>query len=281
MKNISFKDYLQIDAISASDILNFQRTPRDFARQKGLIEGAVQRRTEAMDKGTRIHTMVLEPDEFWFRYVVEPDRDDNGIPVRKEAIDGSMRKTSEGKKFLEEFEKRHQDKQIISSKEMAEISTAVSAIMDNSQASRLLKGAICEASLVWNREGVSCKGRPDAFNNGVLIDLKTTRDLSPEIFEAESYRRKYHQKQAWYLEGLKENGVDISRICLITISNDECIVRDMDSELITRGQEANTRTFNKLREHLDKNEWPSWPEVMPLGIPAWAMVDLNFEGDFS
>lgn len=279
MKNISFKDYLRADAISASDILNFQRTPRDFARMKGLIEGGIAYESSAMRMGTMVHTHILEPDEFWDRYVVEPDCLPNGDKIRRKASDGSLRKTSEGKAFLDDFNQKNQDKELITPQEMEQIARAARAVMANSEATQLLKGALIEQSLFWSNKGINCKGRPDAVNNGVLIDLKTCRDITPQAFEAESYRRKYHQKQAWYKQGLQMAGVEINRVTLITLCNDECIVRDMGDELISRGEEANARTLDRLMECLTKKDFPSWPEIIPLGIPSWALVDLFNEGD--
>jgi hypothetical protein len=269
---IPFEEYLRIDALSGSDIVNFSRTPADFL--KGRTIG--KEKTAAMRKGTLLHCLVLEPQEFKKRYCIEPTHLPNGEPMRKPAIDGSMRKTKEGKAYYLEWEAENAHKICVSQADYNEALIQKGAVHLNPDAVRLLKKCTFkEAVLEWEFEGIKCKGQVDAFCPGLLVDLKTTANVEPDKFEADAYKRRYHQKMAWYKLGLEACGYVTNETAIISVCYDECIVRPMTDILLERGHDFNMKALEKYRECVKADSWPGWPSSVPMGTPQWAMFDNN------
>lgn len=266
---VPFNDYLAIDALSASDLVNISRTPRDYLKGK-----MPRKRTENMLLGSLLHCMVLEPTIFESTYLVEPTHLPNGEMIRKPAVDGSMRKTKEGKAHLEEILSGLNGRILIPKSVRDEADEMVSAINENKEALALLKNAHCEQIVLWDKQSVKCKGQVDAYKDKTLIDLKTTSKIEPALFEADSYRRRYHQKMAWYKEGLEANGIEIRDVFLISVSASECIVRHMTDDLLERGRQFNEQAFEVFNKCKKENFWPSWPEKLSLGIPGFALIDF-------
>lgn len=272
--NLSFEKYRAMDGVSASDIYAATRTARDFLKLK---TGQTKYDPEAPHfvLGTMVHALVLEPGSFYDLYCIEPSLDDEGQALRQPAKDGSMRLTKQAKAFLESFNEKNKGKLYVTAKMAREAHEMKEAVMRNSAAVAILKDMEPEVSLTWTHGNVKCKGRPDGVAGSTLVDLKHTRDITPSAFTTASYRLGYHQKEAWYKWGFEQNGVAIDDIKLIVVAGDECIVRPMLPELIERGHEQNMRALARLSDCIAKNEFPGWPEEIPLGFPAWAAIDMN------
>jgi hypothetical protein len=45
-----------------------------------------------------------------------------------------------------------------------------------------------------------CRGRPDATGSGIVLELKTTSDVRPNIYRAHSARMLYHAQAAMYVD---------------------------------------------------------------------------------
>lgn len=79
------------------------------------------------------------------------------------------------------------------------------SIMAHPAASALLKGSgVAEASVYWTdpATGELCRCRPDWWRaDGVIVDLKSTEDASPEGFAKSLVNYRYHVQAPWYLAG--------------------------------------------------------------------------------
>lgn len=79
------------------------------------------------------------------------------------------------------------------------------SIASHPAANALLTGeGVAEASVYWTDEatGELCRCRPDYWRrDGVLVDLKSTIDASPEGFAKSIANYRYHVQAPWYLEG--------------------------------------------------------------------------------
>ena len=62
-----------------------------------------------------------------------------------------------------------------------------------------------ETAITWEIGGVSCRGLIDGTIDGLLMDLKSTRDASPDAFAKEILRMKYHAQLAFYYDGMLKN----------------------------------------------------------------------------
>src|SRR5690242_11863355 len=62
MPNLSFSDYLAIPAISSGALRGLHTT------SPAHVKASDFERTEAMDKGSALHTLILEPEQFPNRF---------------------------------------------------------------------------------------------------------------------------------------------------------------------------------------------------------------------
>lgn len=81
---------------------------------------------------------------------------------------------------------------VMAAQEMAQ------AFRESSVARNLFPGAFCEASLFWDKDGISCKARLDLLAQTYVADLKTTRSLAN--FQNDALGYGYHRQGDWYLD---------------------------------------------------------------------------------
>ncbi len=74
-----------------------------------------------------------------------------------------------------------------------------------------------ESAATWTYGGVDCKGLIDGMVDDRIIDLKSTKDSSPLAMTQEILRLKYHGQLAWYVEGWRKNGVNITGASIIAV----------------------------------------------------------------
>lgn len=152
--------------------------------------------TQAMVVGSATHCYILEPEKFDRRYRVGPVVD---------------RRTKAGKEEWKAFEDslvRDDGKPIkaITEAEMGGIVNMKNSIDAHPLAGDLFKNGIAEETIVWNDSTTGClmKGKLDwrRPDEKLIIDLKTTKDGSPEALSRSMFSYRYHTQYALYLDGV-------------------------------------------------------------------------------
>ncbi len=92
------------------------------------------------------------------------------------------------------------------------------SVHSHNEAASLLKGAMFEVSVFWTdpETGLECKCRPDILGSE-LADLKTCVSARSDKFRKELFDRKYDWQDAFYCEGLNENGLAHNRMVFIAV----------------------------------------------------------------
>ena len=94
---------------------------------------------------------------------------------------------------------------VLSPDDLAQLHAMRDAIRAHPAASALLSGdGMAEASVYWTdpATGELCRCRPDWWRkDGIVVDLKTTIDASPEGFAKSLANYRYHVQAPWYLAG--------------------------------------------------------------------------------
>jgi hypothetical protein len=150
------------------------------ARAAQIDEDPAQRLAQAL------HALVLEPARFAREYLVL-DRD-SPAPSAEELPDALERRTW------------------LASGEYARLAGAHEAIRAYPRAplARLLDEGMKELSIYWSDElGRRWKARPDCFTAEVVLELKTTGDVSPRAFARTRRRFGYDLKAAHYVEAVR------------------------------------------------------------------------------
>ena len=170
--------YHAAPGISKSDLDQLHRSAAHYMTSHDLPH----EETPDMRIGTALHCAVLEPERFMKTYTtVEGDR-------RTKAVRDQIKAYEErGCVFLTETE-------------MAMVMAMRDSVMDSPNAVTLFQGAHSELSVFAWHDDILVKCRPDIWNesHGLLIDLKTTTDASPEGFAKSCRRWRYHVQDAWY-----------------------------------------------------------------------------------
>jgi hypothetical protein len=182
--DLSFEDYVQIDAINNTILKMFrERTPM-HARYYQLHG----RETQCLAFGRLAHVMLLEPDKVDQLYAIGPDVRRNAN-AWKEFADTAE---ADGKTPIKRAEYD----------EALAIANAVKA----QRVYGLIRRGHSEVTLVWDDKetGLRCKARLDYEHKeeAILIDMKGLTDASPQHFnEKDGYNFGYFQQAAMSSEG--------------------------------------------------------------------------------
>lgn len=216
--------------------------------------------TDAMDMGTLLHALVLEPDTFLDRVAI---------------WDGDKR----GKPFTE-FEAANAGRIIIKPAQHTALARMRDSIMDHPQARALVTGkGMREATAIFNaRAGLRGKARIDFLNTeqDMLVDLKTARTCDPRAWtRTAAVPLKYDVQQAWYQAAFYAVLKRECRMAFVVVENCDrhrCRVFTLPPEPIDACLVAIAPLLDQWAEALQSGVYPDLPINDPTEVewPAWA-----------
>lgn len=185
--NLGDSEYRKIDALNASLLKQFRRSP--LHALTALTQPSLP--SKAMQLGTAVHLALLEHDRYLHELQIGPSNDRRTKAWQEwDAVTLSpLKLTPEESLSVEKIRESIRNKL-------------------SGTALKLLTGkGTNEASVVWCdvRTGTYCKARADRITRigkqPVLIELKTARDASPRAFARACREFSYDIAAAWYLRG--------------------------------------------------------------------------------
>lgn len=251
-------DYDAIDGVNYSTLKHIAKSPLQY--QHALCRGFPD--TPSKFRGTAAHVAVLEPSRFVKEFAV---------------FDGPRR----AGKAWEAFQAENAGRTILKEDEFETAMKIRDAVRSHPVAARYLRKGITEAALVWDdpETGVRCKGRPDFITDDhVIVDLKSTRDITPWSFGRDAYNMAYHVQAAFYSDGYEQVAKfqDV-RAVIIAVEQrapHDVVVYTLDDEVIGIGRDAYRGMLARLVECEKARDWPGYsPVEVPLKLPAYAMPD--------
>jgi len=142
---------------------------------------------------------------------------------------------------------------------------AIDSVMRNRRARALLElPGLCEHSIFWQHPSLDLflRARLDKYcqvGNGVVLDLKTTADPSPESFPFKCLDYAYHLQAAAYMWGVEEVlGVRPDAFAFIVVGNTppfNCHVYQPDDEFLTVGYTRMADALHDLDRRLKSGDW--------------------------
>jgi hypothetical protein len=259
--DVAFEDYLSWDAVSSHDLMLVDKSPAHYAAAKERPS----KPTDAMRFGTAAHAWILQPDEAPDLVMVAPKVD---------------RRTKAGKAAWAEFEAESHGRTIVSEEEARTLAMMAGAIQDSPAARTLLQRAkIREASALWQIGETWCRARPDALDpNGLIVDLKTSQDASPDAFARTAATFKYHLQAAWYIDGLHAAGVTPEQTAFAFVVIEKTPPHSvgtyvLDAESLDLGREMYTEALSKYTDAREMGVWGGYTSsyrVETLSLPRWA-----------
>lgn len=241
--------------LSNSTLTHFLKSPAHY--QAHLRSERID--TPSMILGRAIHQAILEPKRI------------ESLAILPE-ID---RRTKEGKAIYQDFLDRNPGKTIIKKEEFDIVKGCVDSVYSHGLASDFLSGAKVEQSILFEIDGVKCKSRIDAYNNGVLIDVKSTADDSrPGVFSRTMNTYGYHRQMAFYTMACKAVGLPVEKRIIIAVEKDDPFavsVLEIDPNAYWKGEQEVLEGVAYFKKCLESDKWPSYEEVVHLvGLPAYA-----------
>lgn len=257
---LSFDEYLALPGEHYSAVKEIHRSPLHYFSRTRPDD------SDALRIGRAIHAYVLDPGS-----------------VNVVRFDGIRR----GKSW-DEFKARHSDAVILKPDDLDMVERMRDSVVSHPHAKALLADGSGEVTLQFELDGVPFKSRIDWLaSDGTLVELKTTRDVHPRVFEREYARRLYHAQAALYWLGLRENGIDCRNIKCIAVDKNppyEVVVYRVDQETAEAGARLVYGWIARLKECQETGAWPGVDagEIVDLRIPDWAITeglpDVEMEG---
>lgn len=258
---MTFDEYLQIDAVSASGLKAMRKSAREYL----YVTTQGRKATRAMGLGTGTHAAIFEPERFAREYVV---------------WDGDRR----GKAY-DAFCEAHPNEVILKRGEYDLCCGMRDAARSHPVAGPLLAPP-GEAEKVWRwvdeETGLDCKSRTDWWRSGLLADLKTSANIDARMFAATVYRLGYHIQAAHYRAGLAANGIaEVPPFTIIAVESSpphDVAVFELDDDFLYRGEVDRAVLMAQVSASRLTRLYPGrYPEPSTLSLPAWAVE--SDEGD--
>lgn len=256
-EDISNADYHAAPALGSTSLKTLAtRTP---AHWKWQSENPVHK--DAYDVGTVAHSLIIEGDE-------------SGVVI----VDAADWRTKAAKE--EKDAARAAGKIALLDKEFEPIKAMRDAVMAHPLARAAFTGHKAEHSVFWEEDGLALKCRPDAWQPGLIVDLKTARDADPREFGRVAYNLGYHQSVAHYQDGVLEATGELLPFAFVLVEKEPpylVSVVELDPEAVELGRRLNTKAKNTYRECLAANQWPGYESTEPIRLPAWAARNTEEE----
>lgn len=259
--DISNEQYHSGPGISKSQLDDIAESPATYIWRKTAPVDT--EKLQALDMGTALHCLLLEPDEFAKRFIIAP---------------AFNRRTTAGKEAEAEFLQGCADtgKTVMDAEDGRKLQLMRDSVMAHPDASSLLElEGYSEASIYWkdNETGELCRCRPDRMlrNYPIILDVKKVDDMGRFERHVEEFR--YHVQNAMYCDGYANQFGEQPEFYFIAVSSSiECgrypvRVRPLGTKWAEDGYELYRRDLNTFHQCRINNEWH---DLKPLIRPAWA-----------
>jgi len=248
---ITNRDYHADPALGSTSLKTLAtRTPAHYQHDK-----AHPKSSDAFTLGTAAHSLILEE---YTEDIVIVDADNWMAKAAKEAKAYAL---AEGK-------------QPLLVKEWTQVQAMRDAVMAHPVARELFTNHEAEQSVFWDEDGLMLKCRPDAWQPGLLVDLKTTLDADPNEFGKTAANFGYHQSAAHYIDGVKAAAGEELPFHFVLVEKTApylVSVVELDEEAVNIGRALNDRAKRIYRECMESNTWPGYPTADPVSLPLWAI----------
>ena len=261
------EDYDRLDRVNWSRLKHLLRSPAHY-RQALLAQ---RPDSDAMKRGRAVHLAVLEPERFAVECVVWR---------------GGRRAGKEWERFAQE----NSEREILTENEHDLCLAIAAAVQGRKDAARYLTRGRSEVTVKWAQKSADlgavpgwefdCKGRLDFVSGaGVLVDLKTTRDASPDGFAKEVWKHRYHTQVAWYADGYEAATGRALPFVLVAVETEAphvVQVYRVPDEILELGREEYRALLERLAQCRRENSWSGYAEEeMALTLPRWAVPRLD------
>ena len=265
MIKIPITEYHQMSELSSSQIRQLLKNPYEFLNP-------IVKSSQTLDFGSAFHKIVLEPEDFSEEFAVCPTIN---------------RRTKKGKEEYDAFLCQNEGKIILSQEDFTKISQMKQSLMAT-PAKKLLQNGVAEMSFFSKLEGIGVRCRPDYYleDRGIIIDLKTTTDASPDSFSKSCASFGYYIQASFYLDILKSLGYRANNFVFVVVSKVEPFmvgIYELDPIALDFGRSEYKRAL-EIYKNIDKYKTPIYKDtksgdvVQTITLPNWVFYkkDANY-----
>lgn len=256
------EEYDRIDRLNWSLLKHIGKSPAHFRAAQLERE---TKDTDSLKLGRAVHVIALEPDRFFSTFAV---------------WDGGTRRGKEWDKFKE----KNEGLELIREEEYQLAKALAEAARSHEHAAKYLRDGTAEATMLWttrDENGVEfqCKGRTDfATNAGALVDLKTTRDASPEAFARQCWDMEYAAQAAFYVDGCAAaKGIEPNPFIIVAVEKDAphvVQVYRIPEHILEMGRDTYRKHLSRLATCRALGRWPAYSDgELELTLPSWMEQD--------
>ena len=258
--NQSDFEYRREEGVNQSSLKKILESPAHY--QAALKQKFIT--TPAMEIGTAAHCLVLDGQKaFDAQYIKKPD--------------GLSLATKEGKAWKAELGR----KKALSEGGKDDPWGSVQGMADSLRRLQWYSGTDAEyikrneVSIYWDWEGVRCKARLDSLlvDEGIVLDLKTTDSVDPELFQKKVVGLGYDFQAAYYAKAaevafgkpFKFLFVAVERKAPYTVD-----IFEVSDAMMTEGMVKCEQALRVYAECQASGEWPNRePRIHALDYPGW------------
>jgi len=264
--DLPIREYHKLKAISRSAISELKKSPLHYWEKFINPEPKEEKSHPALNLGNAVHTLVLEPEKFLDEFAV------------MEKVD---LRTTKGKEYQKLFDENSQGKIILKEEDYLLAKNISQEILNHPSVSVILKDSFSvEKSIFWIDEDTElvCKARPDIWSHslGVIFDIKTTNDASPENFMYSIRKYNYHIQAAMQIDAIFKNTGEMVKGFSILAAPTEAphkpYIYMLDDDTIKQGRYEYQSALKIIKKCMDNNRWDlDREEVIPIGMPHFSL----------
>lgn len=265
---LDFDTYLKTFGASSHGMMDMRRSPKFYKWRRDN-----QKKTDAMSFGTLVHLIILEPDVLEKRAKV------------KQKVDG---RTKAGKEYNEAFEASVKPTDIVlDTEQKAKLEKMRENLFNHSFAREVIgRPSLKENAGFWIHEDtqVFCKIRPDIaiLEGDILVDVKSTVNAHPTVFQKQVYNLMYDMQAAFYLDGYRRitgrQGKFIW-LCPETEGALDVACYHATEKIYGFGKVRYEKMIRQFAECFKSDVWHGYANgIVPLDLPGWVeSAEQNLE----
>jgi hypothetical protein len=259
-------DYYANRALSHSRLKEIRKSPGNF---KWRLDNETPS-TDAMNLGSLVHAMLLEPHTVEGCFGVMPKFD---------------KRTKVGKEDYKKFLSDNPMKVLVTEPEWAIADGMKDSVYAHPGAASLLNNVVAhgtaEKEYYWDdHRGISRKAKVDGIAIGpgerTIVDVKTTIDASPSGFRQSITKYCYGTQMAYYREAAASDGKELPSTAIIiavakTPPYGVGLYRFLPESLDKADLVVNN-WIQLYQDCTDRGVWPSWWDMHDVDIPDWFLT---------
>lgn len=259
--DMSNHDYHRGDGISKSGLDYLEHNPSQFVWSQNAPRD--KQALKALDYGTAVHTMLLEPELFDDQFVVGPNH---------------ARRSNDEKAAWAAFEEANTDRTILTAEEHRKLMIMRESVFAHPVAKAIFEAdGYNEASIFWTdgETGELCRIRPDRVidwhGQPVIVDVKKVAGL--DRFERHAEEFRYHVQDAMYCEGYEKH-FGVTPLFWFLCVSETVSAGKYEVEVVALPEDWKSLGHEIFRENLEKyshcRRENDWLHVRELTRPRWA-----------